>query len=191
MSFWDELPPSHPVSSLIPHLSLTLLLSSNIHGAAKRVWGISFFFNAKPMSRFYTNYEALFSVKMRRQRAFVPVDVHVRGYSGSELNRDAPEPSDPIARVFLFMPDFEVVLLKASFGVVIWQTLPQLNLAGVRDGVGLCIPLGQHCCVWRGLLCVTHLHQMLLLSYTLPCSLRLTHLFPFSPLSTPFCLPAA
>lgn len=44
-----------------------------------------FFFNAKPMSRFYTNYEALFAVKMRRQRAFVPVDVHVRGYSGSEL----------------------------------------------------------------------------------------------------------
>lgn len=29
VAFWDALPPSHPLSSLILHLSLTLLLSSN------------------------------------------------------------------------------------------------------------------------------------------------------------------
>lgn len=65
----------------------------------------------------------------------------IRGLSSSW---GAPDPSDPIARVFLFMRDFEVVLLKASFGFAIWQTLLQFNLAGIRDGVGLCIPLGQH-----------------------------------------------
>lgn len=37
---------------------------------------------------------------------------------GLSSSRGAPEPSDPIACVFLFMPDFEVVLLKASFGFV-------------------------------------------------------------------------
>lgn len=54
-----------------------------------------------------------------------------------------PTPSDPLACVCIFIQDFEVVLLNASFGCV-RSALLQFSLAGAWAGVCLCIPPGQH-----------------------------------------------
>lgn len=146
--------------------SFPICLSLSSAPVLKHLWGGSkilgdffffFFFNPKPMLRFYLNSDALFAVKMQRQQPLVPVDVHVRGRSGSELKLGRSR-AFRSHRLYVFIYAW---FWSGSSECIIWlgrQTLPRFKLAGFGDGVGLCIPLGHHRCVWRGLLCVTYLH---------------------------------
>lgn len=101
---------------------------------------------------------------MRWQRACVPVDMLIRGYSGSEFKTGRSR-AFRSHRLCVFVYTRFWSGSSESIIWLLWLTLPQCNLAGIVDGVRLCIPLSKHWCVWRGaFMCHTTTLEPLLLS---------------------------
>lgn len=94
----------------------------------------------------------------------------------------ALELSDPAACVFLFMPGFEVVLVKASFGKLFLSLTWQASGMGfasayLRVSIDMCAG-GFY--VWR--FCI---RGAAALTQTLPRSLRVTHIHTLVPIFSP------
>lgn len=140
-----------------------------------------FFFKAEPVSSFLFHFDA-------HQKKAMTVSARAGGsvrqglFGGLSSSWGALEPLDPVACAFLFMPGFEVVLVKASFGKLFlsltWQA-SGMGFASAYLRVGIDVCAGGfyvwHFCI-RGAAALTQ---------TLARSLRVTHIHTLVPIFSP------